>query len=222
MAKVFISYRRSDSAADAGRLTDSLQRELGGRFVFRDAVSLLPGDRFEHVLEREIAAARVICVLIGPQWLEELHRRSTASETDYVRLEVAAALRGTARVVPVLVRGAPLPTRHALPDELAALAERQAIAVRDETWAHDVAALADIVGRPYRWDWLAARCGTAVALIIVGLWLLAVGTPLFADREYETWRSLALLVLGLYGAGEIASAYGRWRRLRRLWHVPGR
>ena len=37
MARVFISYRRDDSAASAGRIQDRLIRDLGSDLVFTDA-----------------------------------------------------------------------------------------------------------------------------------------------------------------------------------------
>jgi hypothetical protein len=49
---VFISYRRSDSYADAGRLSDRLERKLGSGSVFPDTVSISGGDRFKEVIAR--------------------------------------------------------------------------------------------------------------------------------------------------------------------------
>src|SRR5262249_10911998 len=109
MPTVFLSYRRSDTGAEAGRLADVLKHKLGRRFVFRDVVSISPGDQFDVVLETQLAAAKVALVLIGPAWLKELKKRLVEENTDYHRVEVAAALRGGKRVIPVLLRGGALP-----------------------------------------------------------------------------------------------------------------
>ena len=77
MPTVFLSYRRSDTGGEAGRLADTLQHKLGRRFVFRDVVSISPGDQFDAVLETQLAAAKLVLVLIGTTWLEELKKRLT-------------------------------------------------------------------------------------------------------------------------------------------------
>jgi hypothetical protein len=46
MNTVFVSYRRSDSAADAGRLYDALSASFGQRSVFMDIDTLQPGQDF--------------------------------------------------------------------------------------------------------------------------------------------------------------------------------
>src|SRR5215471_16468827 len=157
MPTVFLSYRRSDTGAGAGRLADGLQHKLGQRFVFRDVVSISPGDHFDVVLETQLAAAEVVLVLIGPVWLEELKKRLVEEHTDYHRVEVAAALRGGKRVIPVLLRGGTLPPPAALPEDLLALTKCQAMTIRDESWRTDVDRLLDAIGRPYRWDLLTCR-----------------------------------------------------------------
>src|SRR5512139_921604 len=101
MPTVFLSYRRSDTGSEAGRLADTLQYRFGRRFVFRDVVSISPGDQFDTVLETQLAAAKVVLVLIGSGWLEELKKGLTEEKTDYHRVEVANALRGGKRVIPV-------------------------------------------------------------------------------------------------------------------------
>jgi hypothetical protein len=57
---------------------------------------------------------------------------------DHVRLELGTALARDARVIPVLVGRAAMPSRADLPDALQGLADRQAIVLHDETWQQDV------------------------------------------------------------------------------------
>jgi hypothetical protein len=49
MARIFISYRRSDSQATAGRIYDRLTREFGGHDVFMDVDHIPPGVDFRAV-----------------------------------------------------------------------------------------------------------------------------------------------------------------------------
>ena len=49
-AKVFVSYRREDSAAYAGRIQDRLEREFGRNFLFIDVDAIPLGVNFVNVL----------------------------------------------------------------------------------------------------------------------------------------------------------------------------
>lgn len=212
MPTVFLSYRRSDTGGEAGRLADALQHKLGKRFVFRDVVSISPGDQFDAVLETQLATAKLALVLIGPAWLEELQKRLGEEGPDYHHVEVATALREGKRVIPVLLRGAAVPPPGALPKDLLTLAKCQAITIRDEAWRTDVDRLIDAIGRPYRWDMLAIRIVIAVIVIILVVWKL---TP---DRvsDYDFLRGLVLSLIGIYGLIEFFIGYPYFRRLKRL------
>jgi TIR domain len=216
MPTVFLSYRRIDAAGEAGRLADALQLKLGRRFVFRDVVSISPGDKFDAVLEAQLATAAITLVLIGPAWLQELGKRSAQESSDYHRLEVAAALRGRKRVIPVLLGGAGLPPRDALPEDLQALTRCQAITIRDEAWSRDVDRLIDAIGHPYRWDLLVLRVLAAGVVITLGVWKLA--PHVFPERasDYAFWRALVLALSGVYGLVESSIGYRHFRTLRRL------
>src|SRR6185295_16404529 len=50
VTRVFISYRRDDASANAGRLCDWLQRQFRADNVFLDVDKLAPGDDFPRVL----------------------------------------------------------------------------------------------------------------------------------------------------------------------------
>jgi YVTN family beta-propeller protein len=95
-----------------------------------DIDSLPLGVDFVDQLERSLHQTDVALVLIGPQWLaatDESGARRLDDPDDFVRLEVAAALRSDARVIPVLVDGAPMPRSDELPEELRFLARRQGL-----------------------------------------------------------------------------------------------
>jgi hypothetical protein len=216
MPTIFLSYRRSDTGGEAGRLTDALQNKIGKRFVFRDVVSISPGDRFDAELEKQLANAQIVLVLIGPAWLEELKKRLTEEGTDYHHLEVAMALREGKRVIPVLLRGAALPPPRLLPEDLLKLAKCQAITILDEAWRTDVDRLMKAIGSPYRLDMLALRIVIAVIVIILAVWKL---TPqLISERigDYDFLRGLVLSLIGVYGLIELFVGYLHFRRLKRL------
>ena len=52
---VFINYRRQTESGVAGRISDSLSRELPGISIFMDVDKLSPGEDFEQGLERSLA-----------------------------------------------------------------------------------------------------------------------------------------------------------------------
>ncbi|MEO7245571.1 MAG: toll/interleukin-1 receptor domain-containing protein [Rubrivivax sp.] len=139
-ARVFISYRRADSAGRAGRLKDDLTRLLGDR-VFMDVADIAPGADFETVLRNELASCGAVLAVIGAGWREAFD--TPRAGPDYVRLELGQALaQAGVQVIPVLMQGASLPDADRLPDDLRTLCKRQAIAIRDDRWQDDVAHLA--------------------------------------------------------------------------------
>jgi len=52
MPRIFISYRRGDSSANAGRICDRLRSQFGHANVFMDIDTLEPGVDFVDVLQR--------------------------------------------------------------------------------------------------------------------------------------------------------------------------
>ena len=143
--RIFISYRREDTAGRAGRLFDALVTRFGGRNVFQDVTGIAPGVDFDDELTAAIGRSDVALVVIGPGWLTATSpdgSRRLDEPGDYVRREVAASLAAGVPVVPVLVGGATLPGADQLPDELAPLAQRQAFEIDDDSWHRDVGDLA--------------------------------------------------------------------------------
>lgn len=137
MAEIFICYRRNDSEGYAGRLHDHLVERFGARSVFVDVDNLHPGQDFAQVIQRTLQRSSVVLVVIGRHWMNQRLR----NEGDYVRREIAAALNGRKRVIPVLVGDAQMPASDKLPPELAPLVGKQAIPLRHPTWKADVARL---------------------------------------------------------------------------------
>jgi hypothetical protein len=87
-----------------------------------------------------VGGCRVLLALIGQEWLSTVDaagRRRLEDPNDLVRLEIEAALRHNALVVPVLIDGTTMPRPHELPGELAQLAGRNARSLDDETFDAD-------------------------------------------------------------------------------------
>src|SRR5579862_4825608 len=142
--RIFISYRREDSSSDARALAHDLADAFGAQAVFLD-VSMPGGDTWPARLHDELANASVVLALVGRDWLmstDTWNRRRIDSPADWVRQEIEAALGDPSKLlIPVLLHGATLPPKEALPASLANLADRQARPLSHETWRGQVDAL---------------------------------------------------------------------------------
>ncbi|MCS7475253.1 TIR domain-containing protein [Umezawaea endophytica] len=130
---MFLSYRRSDSAGHAGRLYDALVDRFGEDNVFMDVDSIEPGEDFIEAIDRTIARAGALIVVIGPSWLTDRLR----DVNDVVRMEIEKAFDHGIRVIPVLVDNAVMPTAGDLPVELRALASRNAVELSASRFQYD-------------------------------------------------------------------------------------
>ena len=128
--RIFISYRRGDTAYPAGWLYDRLADHYGRDQIFKDVDDIELGDDFVEVITGAVGSCDVLLALIGDKWLAitDAHgRRRLDDPDDFVRLEIEAALARKVRVIPVLVGGAAMPSADELPDSMARLARRQAL-----------------------------------------------------------------------------------------------
>lgn len=128
--RVFISYRREETAYAAGWLFDRLADHFGRDQIFKDVDSIQLGDDFVEVISTAVSACDVLLALIGDQWLtitDEHGRIRLEDANDFVRLEIEAAVSRDIRIIPVLVDGARMPRSDELPPSLAKLGRRQAL-----------------------------------------------------------------------------------------------
>lgn len=145
MSGIFISYRREDSRADAGRLSKDLKEHLDENQIFRDIDTVAPGVDFVNAIESGVASCDALIAIIGPNWLsirDKNGRLRLEDSDDYVRVEIGTALERDTRVIPVLVGGASMPMNEELPDSLAPLTRRQAHELSESRWDFDVEQLA--------------------------------------------------------------------------------
>jgi hypothetical protein len=146
---IFMSYRRDDTRHVAGRLADDLAPHFGAGNISRDIEAIDPGVDFVLALEQALKSCVVMLVLIGPQWIDaraQGHRRLD-SQVDWIRTEIAEALRRGIRVIPMLVEGAALPAEESLPVDLRALIRRQALELSDSRWRGDVQRLVEVLAK---------------------------------------------------------------------------
>ena len=94
---------------------------LGKDQVFMDVESVSLGSNLVDEITAAVASAYlrtwsrrdVVLAVIGKDWVsatDDSGARRLANENEFVRLELAAALRRGLRVIPVLVGGASMPT----------------------------------------------------------------------------------------------------------------
>jgi len=144
MSRIFISYRRDDTAGYAIALFTKLSEHFGRDRIFMDIDTIEPGLDFVEAIEQAVGSCDALIALIGKQWLsitDETGSRRLDDTYDIVRLEIATALARNVRVIPTLVHGAPMPRADDLPDALKKLARRHALELSDRRFDHDVSLL---------------------------------------------------------------------------------
>ena len=100
MPKIFISCRRDDSAAHAGRLYDRLDGQFGQGQVFVDVDTIKLGVNFVEVVQQAIGVCDGLVAVIGSDWLQVTDAngaRRLDDPTDLVRLEIAPLWSGEFR-----------------------------------------------------------------------------------------------------------------------------
>ena len=132
----FISYRRVDADAVAGRLKDRMALALPDWDIFMDVESIAAGANYRVAIDESIARSMVFLPVIGTRWLDE-HRARAAAGEDLVRYEIKSALDHGVRIIPVLVNGARMVERRDLPSDIAALADHNAVELRHARFDDD-------------------------------------------------------------------------------------
>ena len=152
--KLFISYRRDDTAGHVGRVHDRLALEFGRDLLFMDVDAIPLGMNFIKILHEEVAKCDALLAVIGPNWLEvrdKAGRRRLDDPYDYVRIEIAAALERDIPVIPILLDRAEIPRVDQLPKDIEELALRNGLYVRHASFHGDmdrlIAGLGTLLGR---------------------------------------------------------------------------
>jgi hypothetical protein len=235
VAKVFICYRREDSAGHAGRVHDRLEREFGRDLLFMDVDAIPPGRNFVKVLHDEVAKCDVLLALIGPSWLavSDEGGRRLDSTTDFVRIEIAAALQRDVPVIPLLLDGARIPKPADLPADIQELALRSALEIRHASFHQDMDRLVRAIregtgasppdaasdGSEVPAEVPSGKPGGGIALTIFGLLILSLLVVMtVSDTPRNDWPlgfGLAALLSAPFLLGGLFLVWRHWRRVRR-------
>jgi hypothetical protein len=161
-------------------LGDHLAKKFSQREIFMDVDALKPGLDFAKQIDEQVSNCDVFLALIGPSWLnavDEKGRRKLDLPQDYVRVELASALKREIPVIPVLINGAAMPSEDDLPEDLKSLSSRHALELRLTRFAADskaiIQALNVILPRP-KWRRISVGAGLVVACVLAGILLWSV------------------------------------------------
>jgi hypothetical protein len=142
--RIFVNYRTEDEPFGAVFVDHELSARFGSAKVFRASKSIPLGDDFEEVILAAVRRSAALLVLIGPRWLTAADNgvRRLDKPDDWVRQEIAEALRHQVRVIPILLN-TDLPRSEDLPDDIAELARRQYLRIHHRNSRRDVMRLSD-------------------------------------------------------------------------------
>lgn len=192
-SKIFISYRRDDARGHAVHLHSALTRHFGADRIFMDTSGIEGGQDFGRVIEARLAGCEVLIAVIGRRWLSLFDRAGDQpGKTDWVELEIAAALNKRMTIVPVLVDDANFPAEQDLSKTLAGFARLQAVRMRDDQWDHDLARLIGILEHsvPEKKPWLLVGLAVLSLLAAFFAYFQIVRTPLPVELDPKSQNNL--------------------------------
>jgi hypothetical protein len=113
-------------------LLPALRSHFGADRVFKDTDNIPAGVDSLKFINRELESCSVILAIIGRDWLTvkdaRLKRRRLENPADFLRLEIATALKNEQiRVIPVLVDRGVMPAAEDRSADLAELPRRNAV-----------------------------------------------------------------------------------------------
>jgi hypothetical protein len=138
--RIFISYRRADSADVTGRIYDRLIQVYKRDFVFKDVDSIPLGVDFREYLRRMVSISTTFIAIIGKSWegaQDDNGNRRLDDPDDFVRIEIASALARNIPVIPVFVQNSSMPVADKLPEDLKNLCYRNGVSVRPDPDFHN-------------------------------------------------------------------------------------
>ncbi len=211
MLRVFICYRRDDSAYAARAIFDRLAAQFGDENVFLDVKGIDAGEDWTDVLSARVGACDALLAVIGKSWLTSADRneRRLDDPEDFVRFEIQSALERKVRVIPVLIDGAAMPRAESLPDGLKPLARRQAIEISHARFDADVKALSDALAA------IDARVPRVTEAQGTGAFVPASPSAGAQANDGATAKSLSELFEMMRGSREplTGAALERWKNL---------
>lgn len=146
--KIFINYRQDDSPWNSLALYQELLKHFSKDTIFKDFNTITPGADFVESIENALETCDVLLVLIDENWMtieDKKGNRRIKDPNDFVRLEIAVALKRNIPVIPILFENAKLPLADELPEDLKNLAQRQSIEIGKTRFESDVKRLVEAI-----------------------------------------------------------------------------
>ena len=135
-SRIFISYRRRDTADVVGRVCDRLVARYGRNSIFLDVDDIPAGVDFPNRINEVLTRSAVVLVAIGPIWLsicDEKGKQRLENPEDHVRVEIERALDVGLPIIPLLMGGnVNMPGPTELPASLRALAHINGLLIRSD------------------------------------------------------------------------------------------
>lgn len=207
--RVFLSYRRADAEAEARSIEQRLMQMPDIRNVFLDHEAIPKGEDFVQSIRKAIRKSGVVLALIGPDWRgvdPETGEVRLLREKDFVRLELAEALKAGKRVIPVMLNETAPHGPQDLPPELRSLATINVTRIRMEDFEEDVDDLLDVIfgsrRRVSRWMVPRMTWWRAIRLFVYGAAAAAVSVLVFAilNQQLTDGNSLTDTLVDLLGS----------------------
>lgn len=208
--KVFISYRRRFDTPSARLLKEKLTEAFGGGSVFRDRDDIPPGVLFRQFIQEAVESCDTLLALISPGWIESVG--SLQNPNDFVRMEIAAALRQKVEVIPILLNGAQMPNEEDLPEDIRELNSHQYEDLSDRHWDDDLRHLIEAIRKPFVqppppapsfYDKLSAAArslfGTSRGLAVLAGLLVLVSLAFILWRSFGVGHKVALPAASIAG-----------------------
>jgi hypothetical protein len=143
--RIFLNYRNEDEPFGAALVDHELSTRFGSERVFRASKSIKLGEDFADAILSAVRRSTALLVLIGPRWLKAADSRGIRrldDPDDWVRQEIAEALRHEVRVIPILLN-TDLPRPGDLPEDIAQLVRGQYLRIHHRNSRRDIRRLID-------------------------------------------------------------------------------
>jgi WD40 repeat protein len=196
--EIFIAYRRDDSHHITDRIYEWLVREFGKRKVFKDVDSIPLGRDFRHIIRNAVGRCDVLLAVIGDQWISAAKSpglRRIDDPTDFVRVEIEAALERDVPIIPLLVLDATMPREDDLPPSLKNLAYHNGMPVRpDPDFRHDmerlIGAIRELPSQPRKWPRSPLRLWAVTATVLTALSALILLIATWPQRSWWPFNDM--------------------------------
>jgi hypothetical protein len=219
--KIFINYRRGETAAEAEKLKLALHQQFHEASVFLDAQSIPSGEYWDNHLSTALKESAVVIVLMGPGWLSAIDSAGKSrlhNQDDWVRHEIETALRqSNTLVIPVVLDATKTPMKDDLPSSLCDLPRIQAFKLGTATWDEDVIKLSARIYRVGKIETRALklddyqptmeavflRFGPFIGMGVGGTFLAAIAAAALLYWAAAGWLFILAAIINIFGGAVV-------------------